>query len=81
MKFTPVRYDLTTGAITRIAAMPEEFGRWTDLSWTEDGYLAVSWEYPGRTVVMFLVLDLAEKKIIYASSQFSSNSLFLGLIK
>ena len=75
------KYDLKTGAITRIAAMPEEFGRWTDVSWTEDGYLAVSWEYPDRTVVMFLVLDLAEEKIIYASSQFISNSLFLGLTR
>jgi len=75
------KYDLSTGAITRIAAMPAEFGRWTDVSWTEEGYLAVSWERPDRTMIMFLVLDLKEKKITYASPQFDNNPLFLGLIK
>ncbi len=82
-------YDLATGAITRLATLPPEFGSWTNISWTREGYLAVSWEYPysyqvsagGGNVIMVLILDLTEEMIIYASPQFVSYPLLLGLIE
>lgn len=79
-----VRLDLATGKPADLAILPPEFDRWEKPSWTTDGFLSLvglsssSALTLGGVSARMLILDLAAKKVIYASPTHDLFTTFAG---
>lgn len=78
-----VRHALSGKERIITALMPPEYNFWDRASWTKEGFLTIqgfSWNPevppPKRR---FLILDLSNRAIVYASPTFSRFTRFLGL--
>lgn len=80
-----VRYDLVNKKSTDLIILPSEFNRWEKAYWTKDNFFALvgisssSGLTLGGDSTRMLVLDLANKKVIYASPVFDQFTNFTGL--
>jgi len=83
-----VRYDLANKKSTDLIILPSEFNRWEKAYWTKDGFLAlvgILSNSPNSNLTLggdstrMLILDIANKKVIYASPIFYQFTNFAGL--
>jgi len=80
-----VRYDLVNKKSTDLIILPSEFNRWEKAYWTKDNFLALVGisSSSGLTLdgdnTRMLILDIANKKVIYASPVFDQFTNFTGL--
>ncbi len=80
-----VRYDLASKDSSDSIILPAEFNRWDKAYWTKDGFLALvgisssSGLTLGGDSTRMLILDVANKKVIYASPVFDQFTNFAGL--
>lgn len=80
-----VRYDLVSKNSTDLIILPSESNRWEKAYWTKDGFLALvgisssSGLTLGGDSTRMLILDIANKKVIYASPVFDQFTNFTGL--
>lgn len=80
-----VRYDLANKKSTDLIILPSEFNRWEKAYWTKDNFLALvgisasSGLTLGGDSTRMLILDIANKKVIYVSPVFDQFTNFTGL--
>jgi hypothetical protein len=82
-----VRYDLTNKKSDDLSVLPSEFNTWTKAHWTKEGFLSVvgisssSNSVLGGDSTRILILDIANKKVIYASPVFEQFTNFAGFLE
>lgn len=80
-------YDFAKKEITIIATLPETFNRWNEAEWTQDGLLTVIGKSSSSDLVVggdstrLVILDIDNKKIIYASPVYNQFVNFAGFKK
>lgn len=80
-----VRHDIISKSSSDLIILPVEFNRWDNAYWTKDGFLALvgisssSGLTLGGDSTRMVILDVANKKVIYASPVFDQFTNFAGL--
>ena len=79
-----VRYNLANQSSSDLIILPSEFNSWNNAYWTKDGFLALvgisssSGLTLGGYSTRMLILDIANKKVVYASPMFDQFTNFAG---
>lgn len=80
-----IKYDLAAKKASDFAVLPSGFNSWRDMFWTKDNFLALVGisSSSGLTVggdnTRMVILDIQNKRIIYASPVFDQFTNFAGL--
>jgi len=81
-----VKYDLVDRISSDFAVLPAKFGSWLSVTWTKEGFLTIIGGSLSPNLVVggdnrrMVILDIANKKVIYTSPMFDQFTNFAGLL-
>lgn len=82
-----IEVNLANKKAIDFAVLPSEFNSWRDATWTKDGYLVLvgvsssSSLTVGGDSTRLVILDLKNKKVVYASSAYDQFTTFAGFFE